>query len=385
MSGNQDSIRVLAIIESRFITGPAKNLLQFAQRTRTAEGSSQKLDFTIATYTRSEGPPRSDALFAAAESAGISASLIRERRKFDHSALVQITRLFDEVKPDVIQTHNSKSHFFVRLLRLHRRVPWIAFHHGYTKTDLKMELIHRLDRWSLRGAHRVVTVCAPFREELVSIGVKPDRISVHHNAVAPFFRPTEDEVIAVRRQYSIPTDRPVLVAIGRLSKEKGHIDLLRAMQLLSLPVRPHLVLVGEGVEHSNLEYAASSFGIARNVTFVGHQGDIRPFLAMSDAFVLPSHSEGSPNALLEAMAAGLPIIATSVGGVPEIATHRGDALLVEPRNIAQLASALSELFLTPTLAAQLGDAALRTSLDYTYDSHQRRLTEVYVEASARQR
>ena len=111
--------------------------------------------------------------------------------------------------------------------------------------------------------------------------------------------------------------------------EKGYIDLIQAAgALLARTPEWRLVLAGEGPEKVRLVDAIARHGLQHNVLLVGHQPSLHEFYALADMVALPSHSEGSPNVLLEAMAAGLPIAATAVGGIPEIATHQETALLV---------------------------------------------------------
>ena len=170
-------------------------------------------------------------------------------------------------------------------------------------------------------ADRVLTVCEPFAALLAKEGVSPRRIHVLPNTIAP--RPAADpgRVAALRQSLQLPPDVPILLAVGRFSPEKGHSDLLRAFA--QLPDATRLVLVGDGILRSELERLAGP-----RVIFAGHQSDISPYYALATYFVLPSLSEGSPNVLLEAMAAGLPIVSTRVGGFPETVTDGESALLV---------------------------------------------------------
>ena len=105
-------------------------------------------------------------------------------------------------------------------------------------------------------------------------------------------------------------------------------------------------------------------GLTDRITLAGHQEDVKPFYGLADLFVMPSHSEGSPNALLEAMMAHVPIVATHVGGIPEIVTHGETALLVPPSDPAALAAALAQLLANPALAQRLALAAQRQALDH---------------------
>ena len=123
------------------------------------------------------------------------------------------------------------------------------------------------------------------------------------------------------------------------------------------PSSLRLVLVGEGRERPRIEAACRRLGVAGMVTLVGHQDDVQPYYGIADVFVLPSHSEGSPNVLLEAMAAGLPVVATSVGGVPELAVNGRDAILVDKGDISGLAAAIDRILADTHLSEHLACAA----------------------------
>ncbi len=345
-------IRVVALVEAATLTGPVKNLLAFCRMARQA-GSI--IDLSIAAFFRnSSSAASSNPFLDAVRSAGIELDVIPERGRFDRSVIPAIGRILERRRPDVIQTHAVKSHFLVRYAGFHRRIPWIAFHHGYTAEDFKMRLYVQLDRWSLRAAPHVITVCEPFAADLVRAGVPRDRIQILPNAVAPPPVVTDEQVCALRRRLAVPQGARILLSIGRFSREKGHSDLIAALQLLSRD-RPGLslclLLVGDGIERPALERAAASS--MHRVIFTGHQPDVWPLFAIADLFVLPSHSEGSPNVLLEAMAAKIPVVATAVGGVPETVENGQSALLVPPRSPSELARAIARLLDDPALLSTL--------------------------------
>jgi glycosyltransferase involved in cell wall biosynthesis len=250
----------------------------------------------------------------------------------------------------------------MRLSGLDRKRPWIAFHHGYTTTDLKMRAYNWLDRWSLGAAARVVTVSHAFARDLARAGVAEERIRVLHNSidVERAACVDEDNARSLRASLGIETGERVVAAAGRLSREKGHLDLIAALGLLRR-LHPEmsikLVIVGDGPERGRIDEAARAQGLGDRVVFTGQVADVRPYYAAADLLALPSHSEGSPNVLLEAMAASLPVVATSVGGVPEIVAHNESALLVEPRDATGMAEAIAAILTDAQLGRRLAAAA----------------------------
>lgn len=358
--------RVLAFIEALGVTGPARNLLETAG----------VLDLTVATYRRQLAPRAHhdgvDAFVDAFSRRGIAVAVINERRALDRAAATAVGTTIARLRPDIVQTHNIKSHAFVARAVGRQRVPWVAFHHGYTATDLKVRLYNLVDRWSLPRASAVVTTCGDFADGLARAGVDRRRITVLHNAavdVAPMDRASARALLGL-------DDGPVVVAVGRLSREKGH-DLL--VDACALPGRvsrdaPTLLIAGDGPERDRLAARARRRGVKLRLD--GFQPSVAPYYAAADVFVLPSRTEGSPNVLLEAMAAGCAIVATRVGGVPEIAGG-GEVQLVPRDRPAALAQAIEQIVTSPALAGRLGRCARRRASDFTAAARNAALLDLY--------
>jgi glycosyltransferase involved in cell wall biosynthesis len=318
----------------------------------------------------------------AARHQGIDVDVISERYAFDFAIINQFRKIVARRAPSVVQTHMVKSHFLTKISGIARKYPWVAYHHGYTTTDLKMRAYNQFNRWSLPSASQVITVCEAFALQLSKAGVKRERISICHNSVesAPG-NESPEEGSALRRRLGLSGSEQVALAVGRLSEEKGHVDLIKTLDVLrkSYPgLGPKLLLVGEGPEHDRIETAARATGLSKQLIFVGHTAEVHKYYAIADIVVLPSHSEGSPNVLLEAMAAGLPVVANAVGGIPEIASSGKNALLVAPNDTQSFAQAMGLLLTDRDLAKKLGQsAAQHVRTNFSAVTRARRLLQIY--------
>ncbi len=370
-------------METGLVVGPARNLIDFAKRARETHAGVPPIEVCIATYRRRGSGPEFP-FAAAVREAGLPAEVISEKHAFDFGAISQLERIIALRQPHIVQTHNVKSHLFIRLLSAWRSRPWVVFQHGYTNKDLRDRIYNQLDRWTLRKACRVVSVCQAFSGRLQRWGVPASRIVVLHNPVRPFIPPDALDVDATRQELALEPGTFIVLAVGRLSREKGHRDLLEAAAILrglhpSAPVR--FVLVGDGPERRALAARSDELGLQADVTFTGQKHDVRPFYALAGIVVLPSHSEGSPNVILEAMAAGVPVVATAVGGVPEMVTDAVTGLLVPSRNPTALASALARLIADDELRHKLAaSASLCVKTKHSQAEYCRSLAGVYQEA-----
>ncbi len=379
-------MRILAFIEAQTLTGPAKNLLRFGRLAAANREEPVRVD--IATFGRGPLADRNDTAFAReVADAGLKLFVIPERFRFDLRVPRLIETLVKDVEPDIIQTHGVKSHFLVNLISRPAATKWIAFHHGYTATDVKMKLYNQLDRVSLRNADQVVTVCTAFARDLQRIGVTSSKTSVLPNAVDGIPPCDPQEVLDLRRELGLTGSEKVLLAVGRMSKEKGHAVFLEALKILrGRNTAPDLkaVFVGEGPEWARLSEMVDRLGLSGQVVFAGYRKRIGPFYALATAMVLPSFSEGCPNVLLEAMAAGTPSIATNVGGVPDVVSDNVSALVVAPGRAEPLADALQRMLSDESLARRLATRAQQEAADrFTPEVHRESVMRIYRTVLAR--
>jgi glycosyltransferase involved in cell wall biosynthesis len=382
------TIKILSLVEATTINAVAKNVLEFHRAARELQEQSRdfpNIGACVVTFERNRDSDESPNEFiSAARQLDLEVVVIPERRRFDLSTLPTLRKVVEQQKPDIVVTHSVKSHFLLWRSRVWREFPWVAFHHGYTTTDLKMRAYNRLDRWSLPVADRLVTVCEAFARELArTTGVAFEKISVQHNSVRPRPAVAAEDVQALRTRLGIANGERVVLTVGRLSREKAHLDLLAAYKLLhdmNPAILSKLIIVGDGPERARLEAAVDAHGLRERVIFTGQVSDVQVFYAAADVFVLPSHSEGSPNVLLEAMAASLPIVATAVGGVTEVVKHDESALLVPAQDPRALAAAAARVLTEQDLAARLTTKSTALIADrFTPQKYVRALVEIYRE------
>ncbi len=377
-------IKILALVEATTVNAVAKNMFEFHRAAREVAQQSTGfpvIELSLVTFDRDNN---SAEFVSAARALGLEVDVIPERGRFDRSVIAALRKIVVERSPDVIVTHQVKSHFLINVSRLWKRYPWVAFNHGYTTTDRKMLLYNRLDRWSLPKADRVVTVCEAFAKGLVSMGVPRERIHVQHNSIRPEAAVSARELNLLRSKLGLDEGERMILAVGRLSKEKAHIDLLRAFKILvdtHSEINARLVIVGDGPERGPLNEAAASLGIEDRVVFTGQTRNVGVYYAAAAVLVNSSHSEGSPYVLLEAMTAGLTIVATAVGGVPEIVEHNETALLVPAGDAQAMVDAIARLLKDEHLADQLAEnASALVSSRFSPEAYMRSLITVYGEA-----
>jgi glycosyltransferase involved in cell wall biosynthesis len=372
-------IKVLALVEAVVVSGPAKNLLRFGVDCRDL------VDLSVVTFIRASRENFSEfsnnQFITTARSLGIPIHIIRETGPFDRSVLGGLRQVCELQDADIVQTHGLKSHFLVSLITK-RRSRWIAFHHGYTNENLKARFYRVFDRWSLRRCDLVITVCSAFARILAARGVPRERIFVVPNSVnTEVGKPDVTQPEATIQIGQIPPGERIVIAVGRLSVEKGHRYLIDAVSRVlrdSPQLRFRVLIAGSGPADRKLKQQVSKSGLDQHVTFIGHCYDIKAVFSIADLFVLPSLSEGSPNALLESMAARVPIVATNVGGVSEHVTDGDSALLVPPGDSAALAKAMIQLLSDRSTATKFADTAFeRARLNFSTAKHDQHILKIY--------
>jgi glycosyltransferase involved in cell wall biosynthesis len=261
---------------------------------------------------------------------------------------------------DVLNTHLHSSNVYGSILSAASHVPLVATEHGSTAEGQRMR--SALDRFVV--AHRAQVVVASSdhtREWLLARGRKPQSVRVIRPAPAEAAGAVIPRADALRSLGLPALDVPVIGTVCALRREKRLDILLEATALIARTRAIHLVIVGDGPERPEIEAHARRLGL-RGVTFAGWRDDAVSLLPAFDIFALTSDTEGTPLALIEAMRAGLPIVATDVGGVAAAAPDDESALLVPRRDPAALARAIERLLDDRALAVRLAGGATRHAL-----------------------
>jgi glycosyltransferase involved in cell wall biosynthesis len=285
----------------------------------------------------------------------------------DLVATIKLARLIRKERPQILHTHTAKAGTVGRVAALlagSRRPPIIVHtFHGHVLRGyfgpLRSLFFRLLERWLAARTTALIAVSPQVRDDLVKLGVAPrERFVVIRLGIELEERvaPEQDGRLETRRYLGIPDDRFTVGWIGRMTSVKRTDDILVAFKRLrDSGVDAMLCLVGDGPDRRDLERRAHELGVVRDTLFLGYQEDVAPFYAAFDALVLPSSNEGTPVSAIEALAAGRPVVATSVGGVPDVVRDGEDGFLVDPGATDELAERLERLARDPDLRAGMGE------------------------------
>lgn len=317
---------------------------------------------------------------------GIAVSIVPMRRRTDRGACAALQRLVADDAPGLVHTHGALAGILGREAARASGVRHLHTMHGLGVLDelraetrwwRRLKLRHYIAQ-EARLNHESAAVIAVARavgETAIALRHVPAaRLHVIPNGVVPAAAPARLDIAAAR-----------IVFIGRLHREKG-VHLLPAAIAAVRAVIPHarLVLIGDGPERAALRRAFSTRGVGDAVDWRGELTDIAPVLAEASCLVAPSRAEGLPYVLLEAMARGIPCVASAVGGTPDLIVHGRDGVLVPPDDVDALSGALLAVFGFPDSAAALGHAAWeRVRGAFTRDGMVDATWRVYEEVGAR--
>lgn len=316
-------------------------------------------------------------------------SLVREISPvLDARAMLSLRRLLRRERPDIVHTHTSKAGAVGRVAAWLTRVP-IVIHtpHGhifYGYYGRVMSGIVRLvERVLARGTDRIVTLTDRGAQEHVQHRIAgPEKfVTIPSGIVLAEFRSVRAHPVVKRKEMGVPAEGPVIGTVGRLVPIKGHAWLLRAAPRV-LAEFPHatFVFIGEGPLSGQLQQLAKELGITGHVMFLGARQDVPKCLAALDLFVFPSLNEGMGRALIEAMAAGLPVVATGVGGIPDIVVDGESGVLVPPKDAVALADAVRDMLRDPDRRRAYGEAAKKRVDDrFDVEAMVRKIERLYDE------
>ncbi len=336
--------RILFVSTSTTVGGAEKTLFALATsldpRRFTAAGVvSLKPEGPYARLLN-ERSVKTESLGAALPSGArrLAAIIARERPDIVHAVMYQAIQLARMAKPLAAVPFKLIS---APRVNYRSRSPWTLL----------------VDRWLKGRDDLLISECDASRRFLIErLGYRPEKVITIRNGVDLGDLPSETGRREKRLELGLDGEDILVGAVGRLDRQKGFATLIEAMsRLRSAPVS--CAILGDGPERPRLEALIRRRRLERSVRLIGEKAEIAPWLSAFDLYCLPSLWEGLPNSLLEAMAIGLPAIASDVDGVPEAVTSGTDGLLVPPDNPAALAAALRSLAGDPARRSALGAAA----------------------------
>jgi glycosyltransferase involved in cell wall biosynthesis len=314
--------------------------------------------------------------------AGVRFLPLGRRWKIDPMAWARLEGFLRRERVEVLHAHKFGSNVWGTLVGRLARVP-VLLAHEHTWSYEGQPLRRLLDRELIaRGATRFIAVSREDRRRMIEVErIDPQRTLFIPNGIPALPPPTGHDI---RVELGIEPGVPVVGIVGVLRPQKAHQVLLATTSLLTGEWPSlQILIVGDGPERAHLERAAQDLGVGSTVQFLGARGDIVDVLGAIDVAVCCSDFEGSPLAVMEYMDAGLPLVATAVGGVPDLIESGVHGLLVPPRDPLALANAIAELLRDPEKARSLGERArARRRAEFDIDVQVRRIEALYLELLA---
>jgi glycosyltransferase involved in cell wall biosynthesis len=348
-------LKVLHLISSRGLYGAERiviNLIAAMDRRRFVHHLA---------LLRVEKNPNTEFVEAVREKQAVP-HIVLCRKWIDMEALRQVKKLIKQERIDIVHCHEMKGRLYGLLATIGTKARIITTNHNWIRSDFLVSCFESLDAFYIRFFPKIIAVSPEVRELMRRYLIPGNKINVIINGIdMDEFRQDKAGGNMIRKELRIDRNIPLIGAFGRISPEKGQKYLIAAaVQVLKIFPEARFLIVGDGFQGEAMKEYATNLGISDRVIFAGFRKNISAFYSALDLFVLPSILEGTPMALLEAMSAKTPVIATRVGGVGRIIQNGQNGLLVSPANSEELAEAIIRLLQNSVEADNLSKNALCT-------------------------
>ena len=285
-------------------------------------------------------------LFRRAKELNLDAYQIPLKDGFNPGNIFILRRFLKEHKVDIAHSHGYKPTVLSYLAGKFVKVEQLTTCHLWTSGDRKHRLYETLEAWVIKRHKVSIAVSDRIKDEMVARGIPKEIIKVLPNGinVEEYQYIGEEKIEELRKEFNISSDTIVIGNLARLSGQKGHKFLIEAARrIINQKLNVVFLIAGEGELREELVSLTKKYGIDSRVKFLGFRKDSKDLLKLFDIFVLPSIDEGTPMALLEAMASGSAVVATKVGEIPNIIDNDIDGFLVEAGDVDDLICKLLEL------------------------------------------
>jgi glycosyltransferase involved in cell wall biosynthesis len=363
-------MKILQLISSAGFFGAESVVLQLSR-----ELNSLRVKNVIGGFDNSQNHHTEIAWHA--EKYNLDVAVFKCGGKIDVKTLFDIKKFVKDNEIDIIHTHGYKSDVYGFMAGYLLKKPLMSTCHNWISDDLRTRAYYRLDKTILRRFHRVVAVSEDIETELLRNRISRNKISLIFNGIDT--SKFGDGSGNIRREFNIDDSTKVIGTVARFTAEKGMPYLLEAAKEL-LNSFPDIVfmIVGDGPLKNDLAKKSIDLGISERVVFTGMRDDMPEVYSAMDIFVLPSLKEGLPMVLLEAMSAGKPVVATSVGAVTRVIENGKEGLLVSPGDANELKRAITLMLTDGEFSRQVSrNAYNRVSGNFSSKAMCSRYLEIY--------
>lgn len=364
-------LNIAHCIATNFCGGPEKQILEHARRL-----DPKRYRFLLVSY-KDKG--RSSEIVEKARELDIPTREIQAEGAFNPLTISELASILTDEKINILCAHGYKPNVAGRLASWKVGIPMIAISRGWTSESPRVRLYERIDRAFLKHADHIVAVSEGQREKISRLTIPAERISVIHNGID--LNGVEPAVNSgnLKRELGLKETDILVMSAGRLSPEKNYGGLIDVAKLVGDKRNDvAFVVFGEGFLREELEARVKQAGLERRFFFPGFRKDVKSLMAEADVFVLPSFTEGLPNVVLEAYAVKRPVVATAVGGTPEVVEDGVSGFLTKPEEAEKMAEYLIRLADDPALRRDMGEQGFKRVRElYNFEEQTRKYESLY--------
>jgi len=353
---NLQTIKVLHLISSRAFLGAERVICEIARKS-----DSKNILMTIGILTASEGLIRR--FTNEIHRKDIDIVRFGEGSKLSYTCIKEINQYINRNSINIVHSHNYKSDFYAFLAKIIFREKFrlVGSNHTWKLNTFREHGYKWLDSIIMKKFNALVAISSEIKEEMTKMGVNASKIKVITNGIDCIEFEKGSEKIDARKQLEVNECDFIIGCVASLTPEKGHRDLLKAFSTIHLSIpQAKLVFIGEGPERKKIQNYVLTNGLAKKVLIMGSRDDVRDLYKGFDVFCLASYQEGLPMVLLEAMASGVPVIATAVGAIPEVIQNKDNGIIVRPGNTEEMLQAIKIMFSEEELRNLMGEKGMMT-------------------------
>jgi len=332
---DKSTIKVLHLISSGGLFGAERVVLNLASK---AKGTTS----FVGAINNSHNPHIE--IIEEAKSLDLNTVVFDSKGKFDLRTIGAVKKFIIEHKIDIVHTHNYKSDIIGLMATELTGAKWIATHHGWVETDKKLKFYEKIDSFILKCVQKLVLVSSGMKQSFLRKNIKEARLEIIDNGIPIEKFNCQTQNGNTRHLLGIGPEDCAIVIVGRMSFEKGHgVFLKAAFEVVKNIKKVKFIIVGDGALKEELKQKTRDLNLSDCVIFTGIRQDMPAIYAACDILVNSSYSEGLPMTILEAMASGLPVIATDVGAVGEVIKNQKNGILIQAGDDHHLALSMIEL------------------------------------------